>query len=321
MEETAVHSSLCIPRNFSCMAALYGSLADDCSLAEEAGGAAEGGGGGGLEIQGSEGSQPKNPPSERQRSRNATTSTNSSSNSPSPGQRRRAKSLPAPGHRDTSALERVAACPARRKNVRFADSLGLELTTIRHFCDADMPQIPHRVMARLREERPERLVSRDMLDMFLGHPAHALEPQFVNPGSRPDFLEQVRLARVCLEGISTDQFSILGTVRVSNLAYEKQVVVRYTLNQWTSSVDIAASYTAQAPDGQTDFFSFKLVTPVFLDVGGTLQFAIRYTVAGQEYWDNNGGSNYQLLLLACEGGLQISVNLTFVLGSICAVKM
>ncbi|XP_067854242.1 protein phosphatase 1 regulatory subunit 3E isoform X2 [Heptranchias perlo] len=279
MERAAVRSSPFIPRNFSCMAELHGSLAEECSLAVA-------GAAGGLEFQ-EMGCRVKSQFEKQQRSRE--------SRDPSPGQRRRAKSLPAPGDRAAAAaLNLVATCPARRKRVRFADSLGLELTTIRHFCDADMPQIPHRVMARLRVERPNHLMGRDMMDMFLGNPTHILEPLFSNPGSRPDFLERVRQGYVCLESISTDHFSILGVVRVFNLAYEKEVMVRYTLNQWTSFVDIAASYTAHSADGLTDTFSFKLVTPVFLDMGGTLQFAIRYSVAEQEYWDNNNGSDYQV---------------------------
>ncbi|XP_067905204.1 protein phosphatase 1 regulatory subunit 3E [Heterodontus francisci] len=273
MEKTAVQSGLYMPRNFSCIAGLYGSLAEGCALAAD--------GAGEREMQES---CPLKSQLEKQRSREP-----SSSKAPSPGQRRRAKSLPAPGDRALTALTR-----ARSKKVRFADSLGLELTTIRHFCDADMPQIPHRVMARLREERPERLLDSTMMAMFLDNPTHFLEPLFTNPCDSPHFQQRVWLDRVCLESIATDQFSILGVIRVLNIAYEKQVVVRYTLNQWNSFIDLAACYTAHSEGSQTDTFSFKLIAPVFLDAGGTLQFAIRYLVAGQEYWDNNKGSDYQV---------------------------
>ncbi|XP_051884328.1 protein phosphatase 1 regulatory subunit 3D [Pristis pectinata] len=275
MEKPAVHSNLCIPRNFSCMARLNGSLAEEYTGC---------GGDGGLDC------HPWCQQQERSRE-----GPGSCSSHPSPGQRRRAKSLPAPAERGAASLEKASACRANTKTVRFADSLGLELTTIRHFCDADMPQIPHRVMARLRKERPERLLSANMMDVLLDDPAHTLQPMFSNPASCPGFLERVRRDKVCLESISTDQFSLLGLIRVSNVAYEKQVVVRYTLNQWTSYVDIGASHSAHSADGQTDTFCFKLVTPLFLDTGGTLQFAIRYSVAGQEFWDNNKGLDYQVV--------------------------
>lgn len=270
-----MHSSLCIPRNFSCMAELYSSLAEECA---------------GAGLEGGNDCHPVCQHQERSRE-----CSSNCGGFPSPGQRRRAKSLPAPADRSGTSLEKASVCRASRKTVRFADSLGLELTTIRHFCDADMPQIPHRVMARLRKERPERMLPANMMDFLLDNTAHTLEPMFIDPASCPGFLERVRTDKVCLETISTDNFSVLGLVRVSNISYEKQVLVRYTLNQWTSYVDIGASHNAHSVDGQTDTFSFKLVTPLFLDTGGTLQFAIRYSVAGQEFWDNNKGHDYHVL--------------------------
>ncbi|XP_072926475.1 protein phosphatase 1 regulatory subunit 3D [Hemitrygon akajei] len=275
MEKPEVHSSLCIPRNFSCIASLSGSLAGEYV---------------GCGAEGELDCHPKCHQQERSRE-----GSSNCGGHPSPGQRRRAKSLPAPAERGAASLETASTCRTRRKSVRFADSLGLELTTIKHFCDADVPQIPHRVMARLRNERPDCLLPTKMMDILLDNPAHTLEPTFSNPVSCPGFLERVRTDKVCLESFSTDQFSILGLIRVSNIAFEKQVVVRYTLNQWTSFVDIVASHSSHSPDGQTDNFFFKLITPLFLDMGGTMQFAIRYLVAGQEFWDNNKGLNYHVV--------------------------
>ncbi|XP_060693938.1 protein phosphatase 1 regulatory subunit 3E isoform X1 [Hemiscyllium ocellatum] len=264
-------SQLFMPRNFSCIAALSGSSAEECALA----------------AMGDSENCKRQGQADKQRSRDGTPSSSSSNKSSSPGQRRRAKSLPAPGGRAVTVLTRASS-----KKVRFADSLGLELTTIRHFCDAEVPHVPQRVMARLREQTPERLLSNNMMAMLLDSPTRLLEPLFSDPGSSPDFEGRVRRDRVCLESISTDQFSVLGLVRVLNIAYEKQVTVRYTLNHWQSYMDVAATYSGHSADGSTDTFSFKLVAPVFLDTGGTLLFAIRYLVAGREYWDNNKGSDY-----------------------------
>ncbi|XP_078400914.1 protein phosphatase 1 regulatory subunit 3E [Cetorhinus maximus] len=272
MEKAAVQSGLCMPRNHSCIAGLYGSLAEDTELPE-----------------GCKGKGQCEKPRSREASTSSSSSTTAGTRAPSPGQRRRAKSLPAPGDRAATVLT-----GARSKKVRFADSLGLELTTVRHFCDADLPQVPQRVMARLRGQPPGHLLGHGRMAAFLDGPTHLLEPLFANPGGSADFQQRLRLQRVCLESVSTDQFSVLGVVRVRNLAYEKQVLVRYTLNQWRSFVDVAASHAAHWADSQTDTFSFKLVAPVLLDTGGTLQFAVRYLVAGREYWDNNRGSDYQV---------------------------
>uniref|UniRef100_A0A4W3IQN1 CBM21 domain-containing protein n=1 Tax=Callorhinchus milii TaxID=7868 RepID=A0A4W3IQN1_CALMI len=197
----------------------------------------------------------------------------------SPGQRRRAKSLSPVGERWLlqPVSERGPAGRARRKRVRFADSLGLELTSIRHYRDTDVPEVPGRVLARL-EARTE-------------------PPLFPNPGDSPDFLSRVEQRGVCLESIATDDFSITGTVRVLNLTFQKAVLVRYTLNQWRSFVDIAAAYVPDSSDGHTDAFAFKMIAPVFLEAGGLLEFAIRYRTpgaSGQERWDNNGGGNYRV---------------------------
>eukprot|EP00062_Callorhinchus_milii_P005115 gi/632944890/ref/XP_007887747.1/ PREDICTED: protein phosphatase 1 regulatory subunit 3D-like [Callorhinchus milii] len=182
---------------------------------------------------------------------------------------------PAPGNAgEPSPCLRWASggCCSRRKRVRFADSLGLELTSIRHYRDTDVPEVPGRVLARL-------------------------EPLFPNPGDSPDFLSRVEQRGVCLESIATDDFSITGTVRVLNLTFQKAVLVRYTLNQWRSFVDIAAAYVPDSSDGHTDAFAFKMIAPVFLEAGGLLEFAIRYRTpgaSGQERWDNNGGGNYRV---------------------------
>ncbi|NXT85168.1 PPR3E phosphatase, partial [Zapornia atra] len=84
-----------------------------------------------------------------------------------------------------------------------------------------------------------------------------------------------------------------GAVRVLNLAYEKAVSVRYTLNRWASCAEVAAAYQSAGPaDGLTDRFVFLLPLGAGAEAG--LEFAIRYRVAGAEYWDNNEGANYRL---------------------------
>lgn len=59
-------------------------------------------------------------------------------------------------------------------------------------------------------------------------------------------------------------------------------------------MDSLAYYVPSSSDGVTDKFRFKIVMPTYLDNGGTLQFAIKYCVGGQEYWDNNNGNNYKV---------------------------
>ncbi|NXW44318.1 PPR3D phosphatase, partial [Nyctiprogne leucopyga] len=128
-------------------------------------------------------------------------------------------------------------------------------------------------------------------------PPPLLEPLFPpQPGASPGFAERVRQHKVRLEWVRAEAAGLRGAVRVLNLAYEKAVSVRYTLNRWASCAEVPAAYQPGGPgDGLTDRFAF------FLPLGAaaaaaepTLEFAVRYRVAGAEYWDNNEGANYRL---------------------------
>jgi hypothetical protein len=106
----------------------------------------------------------------------------------------------------------------------------------------------------------------------------------------------VRLERVWL---SNDQKSLLGSVAVANLAFEKYVTCRFTLDSWMITSDVAAVYTCKVPS--TDdvlkyerfIFTVELSDVVDLE-SKTLYFCLRYNVDGQEFWDNNNGSNFQM---------------------------
>jgi hypothetical protein len=106
----------------------------------------------------------------------------------------------------------------------------------------------------------------------------------------------VRLERVWL---STDQKSLIGSVIVANLAYSKSVTCRFTLDYWKTTSEVVAEYLAEVrpkvtPEGQDRFnFTIKLSDLANLE-SKTLYFCIRYNVNGQEYWDNNGGTNFQI---------------------------
>ncbi|XP_053126521.1 protein phosphatase 1 regulatory subunit 3E-like [Hemicordylus capensis] len=231
---------------------------------------------------------------------------------PSPTLRRRAKSLPTPGERGLRPA--LQQSPSRRKTVRFADSLGLELTAVRHFCQADVPQVPsppppQPLAASPRGGGAAAAAAADLLKtrkppalgelepVLFGPPAPVLEPLFPpQPGSAAGFLERVRQQKVKLEWVRPEAAALRGAVRVLNVAYEKAVSVRYTLNRWASCNEVPASYLPLPPPvagqgGLTDRFAFHL--PV--GAGTTLlEFAVRYRVADTEYWDNNDGNNYKL---------------------------
>ncbi|KAF5021314.1 hypothetical protein F66182_6712 [Fusarium sp. NRRL 66182] len=106
----------------------------------------------------------------------------------------------------------------------------------------------------------------------------------------------VRLEKVWL---SSDQKTLLGSIAVTNLAFNKAVTCRFTLDYWKTTSEVAADYSheirpRETPLGQDRFaFSIKLADTANLE-SKTLFLCIRYVVNGQEYWDNNNSSNFQV---------------------------
>lgn len=90
-----------------------------------------------------------------------------------------------------------------------------------------------------------------------------------------------------------------GAVDVRNIGYAKEVTVVYTTNNWKHTLTASASYAG--PRVYYGYSSFDnpnmygverwyFFIPSFY--GQTVQYAVKYTVNGQTYWDNNEGANY-----------------------------
>ncbi|MDE6232797.1 MAG: CBM21 domain-containing protein [Lachnospiraceae bacterium] len=79
---------------------------------------------------------------------------------------------------------------------------------------------------------------------------------------------------------------------VKNLAYNKNVKVRYTTDNWETYKDESLGYLSNIPNTNDELWSVELD----LDGGKTdgFHFCISYEVNGQTYWDNNFGANFDL---------------------------
>ena len=101
---------------------------------------------------------------------------------------------------------------------------------------------------------------------------------------------------VAVESIDLVGTTIEGMVRVRNLAFEKLIAVRFTLDKWQTTSEVIARYKDTVQDGTFDrfMFSIKLADILYRAVEKTLYVAVRYSVAGREIWDNNNGQNYQV---------------------------
>lgn len=108
-------------------------------------------------------------------------------------------------------------------------------------------------------------------------------------------LKPVRVERLFL---SADRETLVGSVAVQNLAFDKLVVARFTLDYWKTTSEVAAEYHSDprsAPSDGCDRFNFhiKLSDSANID-NKTLLLCVRYNVNGQEYWDNNDNLNYHI---------------------------
>lgn len=184
--------------------------------------------------------------------------------------------------------------PGRKKIVRFADVLGLDLADVRTFLD-EVPKIPKSAYEDLDVTLPSQSIQ-------LGPPLEkVLVPLFQQPGCLPGFLDRLRDNQVCLESAAvTDPISltITGCVRVRNLDFHKSVHIRYSMDSWRSFSDLTASYVENSCDGFSDKFSFMMFGNS-LQIGQRLEMAIRFQAKGEQFWDSNYGTNYCFHCLPC----------------------
>lgn len=106
----------------------------------------------------------------------------------------------------------------------------------------------------------------------------------------------VRVERIFL---SSDHKTLVGSVAVANISFQKNVVARFTLDYWKTTSEVAAEYNhdvrkKQSNDGYDRFnFNIKLADQANL-ASKTLLLCVRYQTNGQEFWDNNNSMNYQV---------------------------
>lgn len=223
-------------------------------------------------------------------------------------------------------------CAKCKKRVQFADSLGLSLASVKHFSEADEPQVPPAVLSRFRSF-PMCAQDLQQLPDLLAAAAAAAPPSAPPPRLRPQFelpgpsaaAERLRRQRVCLERVQCSApwgAEVTGSGRVLGCPGPRAVAVRYTFTEWRSFLDVPAELQPEpvepqppgAPSGEsgpgdakeepgTQRFHFSLCLPPGLHPtegedaeapGVAVHFAICYRCAQGEYWDNNAGANYTL---------------------------
>lgn len=97
--------------------------------------------------------------------------------------------------------------------------------------------------------------------------------------------------------LDDDRKTLRGIIMCRNLAFQKWVAVRFTLDFWQTTSEVTASFKDSVKGGKYDRFSFtiKMQDIISRIEEKTMFMAIRYTTDGREIWDSNGGQNYQVL--------------------------
>ena len=182
------------------------------------------------------------------------------------------------------------------KKVHFADSEGLELVNVKNFePSTDDFNVLHRPCKTGRANVSSRR-KYPLLNLLQGDsPAEVrinnLKACFEMPRLRQDFLQCLRKQHVCLESVFVQDRMVTGIVVVENMAFEKTVSVRYSLDDWLSFNETVGTYISNSSSGNTDRFMVVITVP---RRSRSVEFAVRFSIDGQEFWDNNLGKNYRL---------------------------
>ncbi|KAG5996716.1 hypothetical protein E4U43_002810 [Claviceps pusilla] len=210
--------------------------------------------------------------------------------------RKKSGELVRPALRGRRRPSSMPGTPLFSKAVHF-DS---HLEHVRHFLQVDRPLAVSAGSspAETYEDVPEYPFPKS------GGGSSQISPPFAWEITTPNFPHDslirksmpARLERVWL---SNDQKSMFGSVAVANLAFSKSVVCRFTLDYWKTVSEVTAEYSheirpRESPQGHDRFtFTIKLSDMADLE-SKTMFFCVRYTVNGQEYWDNNDATNFQV---------------------------
>lgn len=121
-------------------------------------------------------------------------------------------------------------------------------------------------------------------------------------------------AGVPFPGGTSTRYNIWVDVAIYNLAYDKNVGIRWTDDNWATSHDAAAWYEGSLGGGWEQWgvdiaplgalatepgamkWANRYGSTRYVTGPVTIDYAVYYRAAGGEWWDNNGGANYHLTL-------------------------
>lgn len=110
--------------------------------------------------------------------------------------------------------------------------------------------------------------------------------------------------------VKESEESFVGTVKVKNLTFEKEVFIRSSSDDWLTQEDTYCTYVSNASPSIPgsvkviyDTFSFKVTLP---PRSRKVEFCVCYRCDDQEFWDSNSSKNYVVVKKAHSCGPNIS---------------
>lgn len=214
--------------------------------------------------------------------------------------------------RQNGSLKNVSSIGGTKKNVRFADSIGLELTQVQYiqplcddFKELGWPQkTSKKVLFDLKSDdfcskpwsfeltrtnrKPNEEIREKHFRCLFDQPIFDHSDVFLHDVWRKQIkLEQAEVVR---ENCKSGKYSLNGTISVTNRSFVKNVTVKYTFNSWIQIYEHQAVYRSSSNDYRNlDQFYFQIEIPNDVD---RIDFVLRYCVDGEEFWDNNNGNNF-----------------------------
>ncbi|XP_055348709.1 protein phosphatase 1 regulatory subunit 3B-B-like isoform X2 [Paramacrobiotus metropolitanus] len=182
-----------------------------------------------------------------------------------------------------------------RKTVRFADDVGLDLTRTCEFAEMEddgycgsgaEPRVDLFDSSAKPQNADNMVVEISEWQVNFSQPA----------ADYIAFREKLDSNDVALENVIIKQKSesFLGTIKVKNVFFKKDVIVRCTFNVWQTYSDFPAKYCSSNTD-LYDTFSFEISIPEEAKQRNLIEFCVALRTDGREYWDSNQGKNYQLI--------------------------
>lgn len=190
----------------------------------------------------------------------------------------------------SSSDESDLPSPTRlKKKVVFADDKGFSLTQVRVMTEPS--NVPPAFTCQFLAQ-----VTKGISAEVAPEPWEVMFPQ---PASDYlDFRARLDTRNVSLENVIVRESEdvVVGTVKVRNLAFHKEVLVRLSSDEWQTHEDVYCTFVNNGSPPAAyvlyDTFSFRLTLP---PRSRRIEFCVCFRCEGEEFWDSNNDKNYVLL--------------------------